>query len=213
MRRLIFATGVHFEYAGLGPAGLARRVLLPRVGIRRRQHGRRRQRQRGSLISPVLIAAGACLMVTCNWAMAAQREVDLELVLAADISTSMDLEEAALQRRGFALAIRHPRVIEAIQSGPLGRIAIRRRHRHQRPAHRQRSSRTHLRLPGAAQSRPLLRGLRHRRPRLIHHRRRWLQGLRPRHPKKDAAGDCRHGAPRPLAATRHRKASSTLRCG
>ena len=76
------------------------------------------------MISPVLIAAGACLMVTCNWAMAAQREVDLELVLAADISTSMDLEEAALQRRGFALAIRHPRVIEAIQSGPLGRIAI-----------------------------------------------------------------------------------------
>ena len=56
--------------------------------------------------------------------MATEREVDLELVLAADISTSMALEEAALQRRGFALAIRHPQVIEAIQSGPLGRIAI-----------------------------------------------------------------------------------------
>jgi hypothetical protein len=63
-------------------------------------------------------------MLTGNRAMAAEREVDLELVLAADISTSMDLEEAALQRRGFALAIRHPHVIEAIQSGPLGRIAI-----------------------------------------------------------------------------------------
>ncbi len=63
-------------------------------------------------------------MLTGNWAMATEREVDLELVLAADISTSMDLEEAALQRRGFALAIRHPEVIEAIRSGPLGRIAI-----------------------------------------------------------------------------------------
>ncbi len=63
-------------------------------------------------------------MLTGNWAMATEREVDLELVLAADISTSMDLEEAALQRRGFALAIRHPQVIEAIRSGPLGRIAI-----------------------------------------------------------------------------------------
>ena len=63
-------------------------------------------------------------MLTGNRAMAAGREVDLELVLAADISTSMDLEEAALQRRGFALAIRHPEVIAAIQSGPLGRIAI-----------------------------------------------------------------------------------------
>ena len=63
-------------------------------------------------------------MLTGNRAMATEREVDLELVLAADISTSMDLEEAALQRRGFVLAIRHPEVIAAIQSGPLGRIAI-----------------------------------------------------------------------------------------
>ena len=53
-----------------------------------------------------------------------ERTVDLELVLAADISDSMDEEEAALQRQGFANAIHHPQVIEAIQSGPLGRIAV-----------------------------------------------------------------------------------------
>lgn len=51
-------------------------------------------------------------------------EVDLELVLAVDVSYSVDSEEAALQRRGYVDALRHPSVIEAVQSGMLGRIAI-----------------------------------------------------------------------------------------
>jgi hypothetical protein len=72
----------------------------------------------------VLVAACAWLLLTGNWAQAGERAVDLELVLAADISSSMDLEEAALQRRGFADAIRHPEVIETIQGGRLGRIAV-----------------------------------------------------------------------------------------
>jgi hypothetical protein len=57
-------------------------------------------------------------------ARAAEREVDLQLVLAADVSGSMDLEEATLQRRGFANALRHPEILEAIRRGPLGRIAV-----------------------------------------------------------------------------------------
>jgi hypothetical protein len=48
----------------------------------------------------------------------------LELILAADISDSMDLEEAALQRQGFARAFRHRDVIKAIQRGRFGRIAV-----------------------------------------------------------------------------------------
>ena len=71
-----------------------------------------------------LIVICACLPLTSNWAGAGERAVDLELVLAADISDSMDLEEAALQRRGFAGAIRHPEVIETIRRGLLGRIAV-----------------------------------------------------------------------------------------
>ena len=70
------------------------------------------------------MAACACLPLTSNWAGAGGRAVDLELVLAADISSSMDLEKAALQRRGFAGAIRHPQVIETIRQGRLGRIAV-----------------------------------------------------------------------------------------
>jgi hypothetical protein len=54
----------------------------------------------------------------------AQTEVDLELVLAVDISRSMDYDEQQLQRDGYVEALRHPEVIMAIQSGPIGRIAI-----------------------------------------------------------------------------------------
>ena len=76
------------------------------------------------LIRSLLVAAGACLPPIGSCAGASERAVDLELVLAADISGSMDLKEVALQRRGFAQAIRHPDVIKVIQQGTLGRIAI-----------------------------------------------------------------------------------------
>ncbi len=76
------------------------------------------------LIIVALVVAGLYLPFTLDCALAMERTVDLELVLAADISDSMDVEEAALQRQGFASAIRHPQVIEAIQSGPLRRIAV-----------------------------------------------------------------------------------------
>ncbi len=50
--------------------------------------------------------------------------VDLELVLAVDISGSVDEVEAVLQREGYIAALRHPQVIEAIESGMFGRIAV-----------------------------------------------------------------------------------------
>ena len=53
-----------------------------------------------------------------------QIEVDLELVLAVDISRSMDVEEQALQRAGYVEAFRHPEVIAAIGKGMTGRIAV-----------------------------------------------------------------------------------------
>jgi len=53
-----------------------------------------------------------------------QDYVDLELVLAIDISRSMDLDELKLQRQGYVEAFRHPEVIRAIETGPNGRIAV-----------------------------------------------------------------------------------------
>ena len=56
--------------------------------------------------------------------MAAAPDVDLELVLAVDVSRSMDYDEQRLQRDGYAAAFRHPEVIAAISSGALGKIAV-----------------------------------------------------------------------------------------
>lgn len=50
--------------------------------------------------------------------------VDLELVLAVDVSLSVDAEEALLQRQGYVKAFRDPLVIDAIGAGILGRIAV-----------------------------------------------------------------------------------------
>lgn len=50
--------------------------------------------------------------------------VDLELVLAVDVSYSMDTEEQALQRDGYASAITSPEFLDALRLGPQGRIAL-----------------------------------------------------------------------------------------
>jgi hypothetical protein len=54
----------------------------------------------------------------------AEQQVDLELVLAVDVSLSMDLEEQRLQRDGYVAAFRDAEIHKAIQSGPNGRIAV-----------------------------------------------------------------------------------------
>jgi len=51
-------------------------------------------------------------------------EVDLALVLAVDISISMDPDEQYLQRQGYVEAFRSASVHHAIRSGAVGRIAV-----------------------------------------------------------------------------------------
>jgi hypothetical protein len=50
--------------------------------------------------------------------------VDLLLVLAADVSRSIDDGEFNLQRKGYAAALADPRVLKAITSGPNQAIAL-----------------------------------------------------------------------------------------
>ncbi len=50
--------------------------------------------------------------------------VDLQLVLAVDVSRSMSRIEQVTQRAGYAQAFRDPEVLKVIQSGPLGRIGV-----------------------------------------------------------------------------------------
>jgi hypothetical protein len=54
----------------------------------------------------------------------AREAVDLLLVLAADVSRSVDAPKFQLQREGYAAALLNPRVLEAIASGRNRRIAV-----------------------------------------------------------------------------------------
>jgi hypothetical protein len=57
-------------------------------------------------------------------ARADEGEVDLLLVLAADVSRSVDDAKFNLQREGYAAAIVDPRVVRAMTGGPHRRIAL-----------------------------------------------------------------------------------------
>ena len=52
------------------------------------------------------------------------RKVDVELVLAVDVSWSMDRGEQEIQRAGYAAAFRSPDVQKAIMQGGFGRVAV-----------------------------------------------------------------------------------------
>jgi hypothetical protein len=50
--------------------------------------------------------------------------VDIELVLAVDVSYSMDMDELAIQREGYAQAIVSKEFLQALKSLPNGKIAV-----------------------------------------------------------------------------------------
>src|SRR5215475_8352092 len=50
--------------------------------------------------------------------------VDVQLVLAVDVSYSMDMDELAVQREGYAQAIVSKEFLQALKTGPHGKIAI-----------------------------------------------------------------------------------------
>ena len=50
--------------------------------------------------------------------------VDAAIVLAADVSRSIDEDEFALQRRGYADAIQSQQLLDAVSTGPHGAIAL-----------------------------------------------------------------------------------------
>ncbi|OAF15974.1 DUF1194 domain-containing protein [Bradyrhizobium neotropicale] len=52
------------------------------------------------------------------------QSVDVELILAVDVSYSMDMDELAIQREGYAQAIQSKEFLQALKLGPNGRIAV-----------------------------------------------------------------------------------------
>jgi hypothetical protein len=75
----------------------------------------------------LLRLAGAGVLCTPTilrhaWA-ASPEPVDVELILAVDVSRSIDAEEHETQMRGYAAAFRDPEVIRSIKGGGIGAIA------------------------------------------------------------------------------------------
>lgn len=72
----------------------------------------------------MLVRLILCLLCATPLAAQTQREAGLELVLLADASGSIDAEELAFQRQGYALAMTDPAVIGAIQNSIYGNVAV-----------------------------------------------------------------------------------------
>ncbi len=76
------------------------------------------------LLASVLLLTSSFTVAASATALAQMTEVDLELVLAVDVSRSMDFEEQRIQREGYVAAFRHSEVVRAIASGEIGKIAV-----------------------------------------------------------------------------------------
>jgi hypothetical protein len=69
----------------------------------------------------ILICTGIALVPVT---VPAAEQVDLLLILATDVSRSVDSAKFQLQREGYAAAISDPRVLDAIRSGRNSRIGL-----------------------------------------------------------------------------------------
>jgi len=78
-------------------------------------------RQTARVVLTLSIFAGAAMLAAVA---SAAEQVDLLLVLAADVSRSVDAAKFQLQREGYAAAISDARVLDAIRSGSHGRIGL-----------------------------------------------------------------------------------------
>lgn len=73
-----------------------------------------------SLVAPSIAAPNAQSLLSVDEA----KRVDVELVLAVDVSYSMDMDELAVQREGYAEAIVSKEFLQALKTGPTAKIAV-----------------------------------------------------------------------------------------
>lgn len=69
-------------------------------------------------------SAGLALVVWLTPPIEAAEPVDVELVLAVDVSLSMSPGELEIQRHGYAAALTHDNVLQAIADGAYGKVAV-----------------------------------------------------------------------------------------
>src|SRR5215831_16332343 len=93
---------------------------IARVCARKSLTGRAASRRLARVLA--CMAVGFALIdATCA---RAQTAVDLQLVLAVDVSGSVNQRRFELQRDGYVAAFRNARVLETIRSGPNQAIAV-----------------------------------------------------------------------------------------
>ena len=92
----------------------------------RRAHAAMSTRRDGPIAGrrAALLAALLFALALPPSASGQEGSVDLQLVLAVDASGSVDQYRFELQKRGYVAAFRHPRVLQAIRSGPHQAIAV-----------------------------------------------------------------------------------------
>jgi hypothetical protein len=71
-----------------------------------------------------LLASLVAATILVPGAASAAEDVDLLLVLAVDVSRSIDATKFQLQREGYAAAVADPHVLDAIRTGRTGRIGL-----------------------------------------------------------------------------------------
>src|SRR5580704_406093 len=85
----------------------------------------------GAVLVACAMAGGDVAVVAAPGPQLAQQRtetdanaVDVELILAVDVSYSMDMDELAIQREGYAQAIVSKEFLQALKTGPHGKIAV-----------------------------------------------------------------------------------------
>src|SRR5580698_7215225 len=85
----------------------------------------------GAVFAAAMMAAGDVAGIAAPGPKSQQADtkdnlssVDMELVIAVDVSYSMDMDELAIQREGYAQAIVSKDFLQALKTGPNGRVAV-----------------------------------------------------------------------------------------
>jgi hypothetical protein len=85
----------------------------------------------GAVLAASLMAGGDVASVAAPGPQPAQQRaetdanaVDVLLILAVDVSYSMDMDELAIQREGYAQAIVSKEFLQALKTGPNGKVAV-----------------------------------------------------------------------------------------
>jgi hypothetical protein len=85
----------------------------------------------GAVLAASLMATSDVAVIAAPGQQAAQQRpeadaatVDVQLILAVDVSYSMDMDELAVQREGYAQAIVSKDFLQALKTGPNGKVAV-----------------------------------------------------------------------------------------